>query len=138
MAESEKRKAEMEIEDLKKQLKKKMEDDNERLFQALQRQETLRNQSQYDNGQFDMKKKRNNNDSRKQKGYENNDSIEVLRPDRNEKLVSKKYIPSSQDQLGYQDGKNNRRRLEESNVSENDGLQSLHGDSKKIPVNLPN
>ena len=128
ISENEKRKAEREIEDLKNQLKKKMSDDNERLFQALQRQETLKNESQYD-----MPKKKNNP----------HQNVEVLRPERNEKMVSKKYIPQEQEQEDYyqspkRGGNNNKRRLDESNVSNNEeGLQSLHGNSKKIPLNLP-
>lgn len=42
MAEHEKLRAQQEIEDLKSQLKRKMEDDNERLFKALQKQEKLK------------------------------------------------------------------------------------------------
>ena len=34
--------------------------------------------------------------------------------------------------------RNNSKRLEDSNISDEGGLMSLHGDSKKIPVNLPN
>lgn len=39
MAENEKRKAEHEIDNLKNQLRRKMEDDNQRLFMALQKQD---------------------------------------------------------------------------------------------------
>lgn len=38
MAENQKRKAEYEIDNLKNQLRRKMEDDNQRLFMALQNQ----------------------------------------------------------------------------------------------------